>query len=89
MDAITITYEVKPEEGFEGLRISQGDKYADGLGYDEALGLIAMLIIPMEKQTPCIHWMKTSAQHKLWRDTMDIIGDRFEVVAKKSEEKIF
>ena len=58
------------EEGdiWKGWLVKQGDKYADGLGYDEMLGLIAALTLPQDR--PTLHWMKTAEQHKAWRDRL-------------------
>lgn len=37
-------------------------KYADKLGYDEMLGLVAAITMPEKR--PAIHWLKTPEQHK-------------------------
>ena len=31
---------------FSGWKVTHGDKYADGLGYDEMLGLVASITMP-------------------------------------------
>lgn len=51
---------------FGGWTVVCGDKYADGLGYDEMLGLVAAITMPKER--PCLQWLKTEAQHQAWRD---------------------
>lgn len=40
-------------------KVTQGDKFAEGLTFDEMLGLVASLTIPEKK--PCIFWMRTQA----------------------------
>lgn len=58
-----------------GWNVIHGDKYADGLGWDEMLGLVAALTMPESK--PMLGWLKTEAEHKAWRDrikTNKVVG---------------
>lgn len=48
-----------------GFNVIQGDKYSDQLGFDEMLGLIAILTMP--DHTPHLQWMKTKEEHDAWR----------------------
>lgn len=56
-----------------GWLVSQGDKYADGLGYDEMLGLVAALTMPVER--PCLRWLKTEEQHKAYKNRFPVEKD--------------
>ena len=44
--------------------VRQGDRYNDKLTYDEMLGLISALTMPKER--PCLHWMRTEEEWRLW-----------------------
>lgn len=67
MKDITISFiEDERADIFKGWQVTQGDKYADGLGYDEMLGLVAALTMPENR--PTLSWMKTSEEHKAFRD---------------------
>ncbi len=44
--------------------VRQGDRYSDKLSYDEMLGLISALTMPKER--PCLRWMKTEEEWRLW-----------------------
>lgn len=44
--------------------VRQGDRYNDKLTYDEMLGLISALTMPKER--PCLHWMRTEKEWRLW-----------------------
>ena len=52
-------------DAFKGWKVSIGNTYADGLGYDEMLGLIAALTMPQDR--PTLQWMKTKEQHEAFR----------------------
>lgn len=67
---ITITFN-KRDRGskFIGYKVTQGDKYADGLGYDELLGLIASMTMPEPRH--CLGWLQTAKQHKAMRDSWE------------------
>lgn len=56
--------------------MTYGDKYADALGYDEMLGLVAAISLPEKR--PLLQWLKTAEQHQLWRDNLN----------KKSEDDV-
>lgn len=68
---ITIEYIEKTEEGLVGggFTVTKDDKYADRLGYDEMLGLVAALTMPESR--PTLQWMKTEEQHKAWIDRLN------------------
>lgn len=57
MDNIIIETDKDRKNSFT---VRQGDKYSNGLTYDEMLGTISALTMPTER--PCIHWMKTKEQ---------------------------
>lgn len=42
-------------------KVSYGDKYADGLTYEEMLGMVAALTMPEPR--PTLHWLKTEEEH--------------------------
>ena len=48
-----------------GFNVIQGDRYSDQLGFDEMLGLVAILTMP--EHTPHRQWMKTKEEHDAWR----------------------
>ena len=58
MEPITIE---RTEHGFT---VRQGDRYADGITFDEMLGLIVHLTMP--DQLPYDNWMRTYVQHSEW-----------------------
>ena len=46
--------------------VVQGDKTSEMLGFEEALGLIASLMMPEKR--PCLNWMQTKEEHQKRRD---------------------
>lgn len=54
------------QHGRNSFEIIQGNKTSEELGYDEALGLLASLMMPENR--PCLHWMKTKEEHQKRRD---------------------
>lgn len=58
-----ITIEKDPKGGFT---IRQRDRYADGVGFDEALGVIVSLLIDYDENIPkrFLGWMLTKEQHE-------------------------
>jgi hypothetical protein len=54
--------------------VYQGDKYADGLAFDEMLGLVAALTMPEQRRQ--LQWMKTQADHDAWHAHLKGITDR-------------
>lgn len=63
MENIEIIFiETENDEYWKGWLVKQADRYADGLGYDEMLGLIASLTMPPER--PTLQWMKTKEQRE-------------------------
>jgi hypothetical protein len=56
---------------FKGWKVTYGDKYADGLGYDEMLGLIAAITMPEPR--PTLQWLKTKEQHEAARNRYKIV----------------
>lgn len=64
MENIEILFiETENDDYWTGWLVKQGEKYAEGLGYDEMLGLIAALTMPHNR--PCIQWMRTKEQHEM------------------------
>lgn len=51
---------------FSGWKVTHGDKYADGLGYDEMIGLVAAITMPEERRL--LQWLKTKEQHQAQKD---------------------
>lgn len=51
--------------------VSFEDKTAIGVTYDEALGLLSAIMMPIER--PCLFWLKTSEQQKAWDDNYNKI----------------
>ena len=49
--------------------VTYGDKYADGLGYEEMLGVVAAITMPENR--PCLQWLKTEEQHRQWRESLN------------------
>lgn len=47
---------------FNGWKVTQGNKYAENLGYDEMLGLVSILTMPEKR--PHLQWMKTKEDHE-------------------------
>jgi len=56
------TYESKIKH--PGWCVSSGDKYADGLSYDEMIGLVSQITMPEIKHT--LQWLRTAKEHKVW-----------------------
>ena len=57
------------ETKWSGWKVTLGDKYADGLGYDEMLGLVAAITMPEKR--PALHWLKTEAEWEAWRERIN------------------
>ena len=54
--------EIKITKKGEVFTIVQGNKSAVELTFDEALGLIATIMMPKERY--CLRWLKTEEEHK-------------------------
>lgn len=65
MIATTLTIERTESNSFT---IRQGDRYADQLGWDEAIGLVCALMVPHNPGN--LAWMKTAEQHQAFWDAM-------------------
>lgn len=57
------------ETQFTGWKVTYGEKYAYGLGYDEMLGLVAAITLPENR--PTLNWLKTKEQHDAWRSRIN------------------
>jgi len=67
MNDITIKFVTEDDFPlYRGWNVTQGDKIAVGLGYDEMIGLICAMTI--SKDPPSLQWLKTVEEHKAWRD---------------------
>jgi hypothetical protein len=64
------------ETGFSGWKVSHGDKYADAIGYDEMLGLVAAITMPENR--PTLNWLRTADEHKARREYFDKIANDVE-----------
>lgn len=71
--------ESNPEQDIcGGWTVTYGEKYADGLGYDEMLGLVAAITMPDDR--PTLHWLKTAEEHKAWRDRLKSSSQDVELI---------
>lgn len=64
--------EAETHEQYSGWKVTIGEMYADGLTYEEMLGLIAAITMPERK--PCLQWLKSTEQHQAWRDNLKNIN---------------
>lgn len=64
MDKVIDTITIEKLEGGCFI-VRQNDKYADGVTYDELLGLVSALTMPESR--PCLHWLRTEEQHNAWQ----------------------
>lgn len=62
---VEIEFISQADSGACGWKVTHGDKYASELAYEEMLGLVTAIIMPLMSQTRCLSWLKTEAQHKL------------------------
>ena len=58
-----IEIEVNDIEGYEFYTVKGGNKSANQLTFDEALGLVAVLLMP-KNRIPCLQWLKTKEAHE-------------------------
>lgn len=58
--------------------VSQNDRYADRLTFDEMLGLVATLTMPELRQ--CTAWMKSKAEWDEWNRMLNEIRNEPEQV---------
>lgn len=65
---IELIESVSTETQWSGWKVTYGDKYADGLGYDEMLGLVTAITLPEKR--PILQWLKTAEQHQQWRGNL-------------------
>jgi len=56
---------IKQNEG-GSFDVHLGDRFADGVTYDEMLGLVSSIAMPEPRR--CLHWLKTNAEHLAWRN---------------------
>ena len=63
-----IQNEVENKHLWNGWKVTIGDKYADGLAFDEMLGLVATLTVPEEKNS--LMYLRTKEQRKQERKKM-------------------
>lgn len=54
--------EVDGETIHPGYFVKHEDKYADGLSYDEMLGLVSAIMMPTIR--PTLNWLKTKEQRR-------------------------
>lgn len=65
---VQITITKSTHRGFD---VNQGDRTADGLTYEEVLGVISVLLITeLGDRVPCAHWMKTEEEDRKWRESL-------------------
>lgn len=71
---IIIEYlEEESESFYKGWMVTNGDKYADGLGYDEMIGLVAAITMPDKR--PALQWLQTKEQHHAFRNRYSTISE--------------
>jgi hypothetical protein len=52
--------------------VRYGDRYADGLCYEEMLGLVASITMPESfKDRNALNWLKTEQGHKDWQERLE------------------
>ena len=56
------------ETNYNGWKVTYNDKYADNLGFDEMLGLVAAITLPKER--PTLQWLQTAEQHEQRRENL-------------------
>lgn len=56
---------IKQNDG-RAFDVHVGDRYADGLTFDEMLGLVASITLPQGRG--CLNWLKTEAEHRALRE---------------------
>lgn len=50
------------EQTGDGYTVTQGDKYADHLAYDEMIGVVSAVMMPENR--PCVGWLRTKDQYE-------------------------
>jgi hypothetical protein len=58
-----IEIEIDEIEGYSNYSIKAGDKSTTQLTFDEALGLVAILLMP-KNRIPCLQWLRTKEEHE-------------------------
>jgi hypothetical protein len=58
--------EVGSPEIAPGWYVEYEGKAADGLGYDEMIGLVSSITMPLER--PCMQWLKTPEERRAWAE---------------------
>jgi hypothetical protein len=58
-----IEIEIDEIEGYSNYSIKAGDKSTTQLTFDEALGLVSVLLMP-KNRIPCLHWLRTKEAHE-------------------------
>lgn len=73
-----IEIEIDEIDGYEFYTVKGGNKSANQLTFDEALGLVAVLLMP-KNRIPCLHWLRTKEEHEeqagKWLLKSDVIKD--------------
>ena len=73
-----IEIEIDEIEGYLNYSVKAGDKYTSQLTFDEALGLVAVLLMP-KNRIPCLQWLRTKEEHEeqagKWLLKSDVIKD--------------
>lgn len=62
---ILLPYKKSDTDFRSGFTVFYDNKMADGLTYEEMLGLISAITIPDNK--PCLSWLKTNKQVRSWK----------------------
>lgn len=58
-----IEIEINEIEGYCNYSVKAGDKSTSQLTFDEALGLVAVLLMP-KNRIPCLQWLRTKDEHE-------------------------
>lgn len=67
MKKVVDTIKIEKLEG-GAFNVVQGDKWADGISYDEMLGLVSALTMPESR--PCLQWLWTKERHEDWKNSL-------------------
>ncbi|MCA9367992.1 hypothetical protein KC887_07085 [Candidatus Kaiserbacteria bacterium] len=59
---------IKHDDGQTDYKVTDSDKFADRLTFDEMLGLVASLTMPESRR--CIQWMRTLDEWKRREDAL-------------------
>jgi len=59
--------------------VSQGELFADGLSFDEMLGLTSAVMMPVPR--PCVHWLRTAAQNAAILESVELTDETKQILS--------